>query len=414
MLNDLVKTRTTCRGCGSSHIILSVPLAKVPIVSPNVDVGDEEYVKTVAPLDTYLCTDCGLIQLIHVVAPALIYRNYLYRTAISKGLTEHFGELSKVTMERLSLTPSSFVTEFGSNDGTLLNFYKQAGMKVQGVDPAGSIAQQATERGIPTRADFFNPAVAKEILDRQGEADLILSNNVMANIDELGPILEGIRIVLKDSGAYVFETQYALDVFQKNLLDVIYHEHISCFSVKPVVKLFERFGLQVFDAERVPTKGGSIRFWVQHAGGPWAIAPRVSELVALEASAGLYDMAYHKKFSEHIESLKNELHRRIAKAKAAGHSVAAYGTSVGCAALIHQFELEDKLDFMLDDTPFKDRLIGPGYNLPIHQGDSLSQHNPALVIVLAWRYADGIAARHSAYAKNGGVFLVPLPSIREG
>jgi len=411
MSSDLVHVRKTCRCCGSPAIELSIPLAQVPIVSPNVDVTEKSITTTMAPLDTYLCRNCGLIQLIHVVDPSLIYRNYLYRTAISKGLAEHFGEFCNAAVERLGLGPGSLVMEFGSNDGTLLNFFREKGMRVQGIDPAEVIAEEATVRGIPTRADFFGARLAVELVDSVGKADLILSNNVMANIDDLEDVFRGIKVALKGDGAYAFETQYALDVFEHTLLDVIYHEHISCFSVQPVARAFARFGLEVFDAERIATKGGSIRFWIQHQGGPQPVSSRVGALIRLENESGLYDPAYHRRFGAKVADIKTKLHALIDEARASGRPVAAYGTSVGCAALIHQFELEDKLDFMLDDTPFKERIDGPGYDLPVYSGEGIYRHNPALIVVLAWRYAKPIIANHGKYIEGGGRFIVPLPEI---
>jgi hypothetical protein len=209
----------------------------------------------------------------------------------------------------------------------------------------------------------------------------------------------------------VFETQYALDMLEKTLLDTIYHEHITTFSVQPLVRALARFGLVVFDAERIATKGGSIRFWIQHADGPRPVAPRVNELMALEQRTGLYDLAYHQRFAERIARIKTDLHRLLGEARAGGRPIGAYGTSVGCAALIHQFELEDKLDCLFDDTPFKQRLDGPGYDLPVYSADGVIAQNPALVVVLAWRYAGPIMAKHAKYTAQGGRFVIPLPEI---
>lgn len=412
---ELLTVRNTCRLCGSPRIVCSIPLANVPIVSPNVgteaDESGRRLTRIVAPLDNYLCLDCGLIQLVHVVDPSLIYRNYLYRTAISLGLADHFQELSKAVVAGADLKAGDLVLEFGSNDGTLLGFFKEAGMEVQGVDPAEKIAGEATAKGIPTRADFFNPAVAQDIRAKRGAARAVIANNAMANIDDLATILTGVKDVLAPDGVFVFETQYALDVFEKTLLDVIYHEHISTFSVHPVVKAFGQYGLVVIDAERIPTKGGSIRFWVQHVDGPRPIAPRVQELIALEQSTGLYDLKYHRRFSEKIDAIKTDLHRLIKDAQASGRPIGAYGTSVGCAALIHQFELEDKLDFLFDDSPFKERLDGPGYDLPVYTAEGVLIHNPALIIILSWRYAEPIIGKHAKYIAQGGHFIVPLPEI---
>lgn len=414
-MSQVVHKRTTCRTCGSDKLHLCVPLASVPVISPNVGVHGELDGKpageVVAPLDNYLCLECGLVQLLYVVDPALIYGNYRYRTSISLGLADHFRGLAGAVMDRVATGQNDFVVEFGSNDGTLLGFFRDQGRRVQGVDPAKEIAAEATAKGIPTIADFFNRERGAIIREQHGPAKAMIANNAMANIDDLDEIVAGIHTLLADDGAFVFETQYALDVFEKTLLDVIYHEHISCFSVKPVRRLFERFGMEVFDAERIPTKGGSIRFWTQHAGGPQPISARVAELEALEERTGLYDPLYFQKFSTRIQAINSQLHTLLDEAAATGRPVAVYGTSVGCAALIHQFDLAGRVDFAIDDNAFKDVLEGPGYSLPIRGGQSLYDTPPAAVIVLAWRYTGPIAAKHPQYLAAGGKFIVPLPEV---
>ncbi|MCH9675183.1 MAG: class I SAM-dependent methyltransferase [Gammaproteobacteria bacterium] len=414
-MSELVHTRRTCRLCDSPNIELSVPLARVPIVSPNVgkeqDESGQQLTKVMAPLDNYLCMNCGLSQLIHVVDPSLIYRDYLYRTSVSLGLPEHFRSLAEAVLTRLELSNDDLVCEFGSNDGTLLNYFKEHGMAVQGVDPARQIAAEATARGVPTLPEFFNVSLAQKIQTERGSARAIIANNAMANIDDLGEILGGVKALLASDGAFVFETQYALDMFDKTLLDVIYHEHISTFSVRPVALAFERHGLEVFNAERIPTKGGSIRFWIQHAGAARPIDANVADLMALEERTGLYDLKYHKRFADKVQRLKSEVHMCIDGVRRDGGKVGGYGTSVGCAALIHQFELEDRLDFLFDDTPFKPRLEGPGYNLPVHNTAGVYDVSPELIVILAWRYAEPIMAKHQRFVDAGGTFVVPLPDV---
>ncbi len=411
-----VKVRESCRLCGSPDLIRSVPLANVPIISPNVGISDTGEGKDLeivtAPLDNYLCRTCGLIQLVHVVDPSLIYQNYLYRTSISLGLPEHFRRLAEAIMENLALVPGDRVVEFGSNDGTLLGAFAAAGMDVQGVDPAKGIAAEATASGIPTVCDFFGQSLANSLLADGGSARAIIANNAMANIDDLADALHGVKTLLAPDGAFVFETQYALDVFEKKLIDTIYHEHISCFSVRPIDLAAKRFGLAVFDAERIDTKGGSVRFWLQHRDGPRLRADRVDQLIEQEMTARLYDPGYHEEFGDHVEHLKQELRNVCDEIRSKGQAVAAYGTSVGCAALIHQFELEAQLDCLFDDTPFKSRLAGPGYDLPVHPGERLAQLHPGLVIILAWRYAEPIMAKQGRYISDGGRFLVPLPELK--
>lgn len=417
MSHSPVTVRTTCRLCGSPNLSLAVPLASVPIISPNVSyeqsANETDMLAVSAPLDNYLCQDCGLIQLIHVVDPGLIYRDYLYRTAVSKGLADHFHRLAEAVIRRAGLDANSRVVEFGSNDGTLLRFFKQAGMNVQGVDPAASIAAEATARRIPTIADFFGPDLAQRMRTQNGPAAAIISNNCMANIDGLGAILAGVELLLDDNGVFVFETQYALDVFEKFLLDVIYHEHISCFSVEPLAKALPKYGLEILDAEPIATKGGSIRFWIQKRGGPGRMAPRVEQLITQEREVGLYDPDYLARFGQRVSSLRLDLHRKVDAVRSKSGRIAAYGTSVGCAALLHQLELQDKVGCLFDDTPFKPHLSGPGYRLPVYKGDLLSEHRPDLVIILAWRYAEDIVAKHSGYLNGGGCFIAPLPSLLE-
>lgn len=414
-MTELIHVRRTCRLCGSRDLMRSVELAEVPIVSPNVgtekDPSGQRLTRIVAPLDNYLCQKCGLNQLVHVVDPSLIYRDYLYRTSVSLGLPEHFRILAEAVIERARLGDGELVCEFGSNDGTLLGAFKARGMSVQGIDPAGQIAAEASSRGIPTLPEFFTKALAERIRVDRGAARAILANNAMANIDDLTEILAGVKTLLAPNGMFVFETQYALDVFEKTLLDVIYHEHLSTFSVRPVAEAFSRHGLTVFDAERIATKGGSIRFWCQLAGGPNPVTPRVAELITLEQRTGLYDLAYHRRFGDNVARITAELHARIATVRAGGGRVGAYGTSVGCAALIHQFRLEDKLDVLFDDTPFKDLLEGPGYSLPVMRSDGVYEAKPQMIIVLAWRYADLIIRKHAEYSKAGGSFVIPLPDL---
>ena len=416
-MSEFIHIRRQCRLCGSTGIVKSIPLAQVPIVSPNVgteqDDDGERLTRVVAPLDNYLCEDCGLIQLVHVVDPRLIYSSYLYRTSVSLGLPDHFRSLADAVASRLTLNPRDLVVEFGSNDGTLLSCFRAKGMRVQGVDPARQIAAEASQKGIPTLADFFTTSVAASIRAQQGPARAIIANNAMANIDDLDEIFSGIKSLLAPDGAFIFETQYALDVFEKSLLDVIYHEHISTFSVQPIVRAAPRHGLAVFDAERIPTKGGSIRFWLQHEGGPWPTAARVAELANLERTTGLYDLRYHAQFASRIAGIKHDLAAKIDEVRRAGGLVGGYGTSVGCAALIHQFELEKRLDVLFDDTPFKARLDGPGYDLPVLTADGVYRQRPALIVILAWRYAAPIMEKHKRFLAEGGRFIVPLPKLAE-
>lgn len=410
------RIRDTCRLCGSPALSVAVPLAPIPVISPNIDEhrpGTRELLDVCAPLDLHRCASCGLLQLTTVVDPHLQYDSFMYETSVSLGLREHFGELAASLAPVLTGRREPLVVEIGSNDGTLLAYFQRAGARVLGIDPARRIAQAASERGVPTIADFFSESLARAQRERLGPAAVVICNNTLANLDDLEDLVAGVRHLLADDGVFVFETQYGLDVLERRLLDVIYHEHLSYFTIAPLVPFFAARGLQLVDARRIWPKGGSIRVTVQKAGGPHAVRPAVGELLALEAGAGLDGPGAAQAFAQAINGIRARLLDEVGRCRAAGQSVAAYGSSVGCAALINQFGLGPHLSFVVDDTPFKTRLVGPGYDLPVLGREALAARMPALTLVLAWRYAGPIRDKNRAYLDAGGRFLVPLPAVSE-
>jgi len=409
-------TRTTCRLCGSGNLALSVPLRPIPLLSPNIGretPGLKAIERKTAPSDVYMCRDCQLMQLTTVVDPSLQYDNFLYRTAISLGLAEHFGQFAKSIIGTVkSSGKPPLVLDIGSNDGSLLRFYKDLGARVLGVDPARAIAKDATEKGIPTIGDFFTGKLAGQLVAEHGQAQIIISNNTVANLDDLTDLVTGMRACLAPDGVIVIETQYALDVLEKCLLDVIYHEHLSYFSVHPMRKFFARHGLALFKAERIWPKGGSIRFYAQHEGGPHPLDGSVAELEALEANLGMHSLRPYEAFSAQVREIAKGVKDAVTAASTHG-PVAAYGTSVGCAALINQFDIGPQLGFMVDDNPLKERLLGPNYDLEVVSHTEMTRRKPSLVITLAWRYIEPIMQRNRDYIAAGGKFLVPLPRVHQ-
>ena len=409
----MLKVRDRCRGCHSKNMVLSLRLAEVPITSPNVGGRSNNSASLVsAPLDNYLCLDCGLNQLIHVVDPKILYDSYLYRTSISTGLSEHFETLCLRTIEVVQLKDDDFIFEFGSNDGTLLGHYQKRGINVIGMDPAKKIAEEATVRGIKTLPQFFNRKSAKNLEKLEGRPKLILANNVMANIDDLDEIFESIAALLNPEGAFVFETQYAYDVFSKHLIDVIYHEHLTIFSIKPLEIMLERFGLEIFNAERIGTKGGSMRFWIKFKNcRTYAVSQDVERLKLMETKSGIYEVAFHNTFSKLIEKTKHQIEEVVDSHRGLNKTIAAWGTSVGCLTLLHTFQLADKIDLFFDDAPFKEHLVGSTYKIPIFRGGEIKNVKPDLLIFLAWRYQDQIVDKHKLDAQKETQKMLIMPSF---
>ena len=410
MIRGKTYTRSTCRLCKSTRLWKAIPLSPLPIASPNV--GGAAQVYESAPADVYQCEDCGFLQLNTIVDPEFQYRNFRYVTAISAGLREHFSTLIDTLARQGEIGPGKFVFDIGSNDGSLLALVKKHGARVLGIDPAREIAERASEAGIPTIGEFFTTAMGRKIASEHGRADVIFSNNTIGNIDDLDDMFGGIAAVLAPNGLLIIETQYAIDVLEKSLLDVIYHEHISYFSVSPMRRFLAARGLELFDAERIAPKGGSIRFYVQHRGGPRPVSGRVNELIAAEQrDRGIADKSAFRAFNERVVETGSQIRQRLELSRARTGQAFVYGSSVGCVALIQYLGLGNMIDAVFDDKPLTDSVISSTGVIPVLNGRELVEQPATDIAVLAWRYAHDIAARQAAYRAKGGRFYRALPDL---
>lgn len=404
-----VARKTSCRLCGSADLATVIPLSALPIASPNVGGGARP--PDTAPADLQQCRCCGFLQLVTVVDPELQYRDFRYTTGLSLGLRAHFERLVETLAQAGEIAPGTFVLDIGSNDGSLLRFAEARGARVLGVDPAAAIAQAASASGIPTLADFFTEDLGQAIARDHGRAGVVVSANTVANIDDLEDFFAGVRAVIAPRGLLVIETQYALDVLRHTLLDVIYHEHLSYFSVRPLRAFLGRAGFELVDAERIAPKGGSLRLFIQPEGAGRPVSPRVARMVAEEDSLGLYDADGFARFNEAIAAIGAELRARLAESRRRTGRALAYGASVGCAALIHHLGLGESVDALYDDSPLVDHIPSGGRRIPVLPGARLQDEAATDVPVLAWRYAREIARKQAAYGAAGGRFYTVLPRL---
>jgi len=402
--------RDTCRLCGGTALENVVPLRPIPIATPNTGEVAAGLKDAQVPLDLYLCRDCGHFQLLDIIDPEIQYRNFRYRTTISLGLDEYFQAFACEVVESQGLAAGDLVVEIGSNDGTLLRAFQPFGLRVLGVDPAQEIAARASAAGTPTLARFFDATLAGEILQTHGRARLVVANNTFANLDDLSDVMAGIHTLLTPDGTFVFDTSYGAAVVRETLIDTVYHEHLSYFMARPLVSFFARHGMELIDVLPVPNKGGSIRGIAQLKHGPRPVSPRVAEMVAAELAAGLDRPDPYRAFARRLTEVTDRLGELIAAEHAAGGRVAGYGASVGSVTLVHQFRLGDTLDFIADDKPLAETLPAADRDIPVTSSDALyGSQAPSAVIILAWRYAAPIIARHERYRAAGGRFIVPLP-----
>lgn len=394
-----------CRLCDCENLKTEIHLEPLPIASPNIGFNSNISDNIMAPVDVNQCKECGFLQLSVVINPEFQYRTFLYKTDLSLGLRQHFDNLMDKLQEFGAIKENYSVFDVGSNDGSLLELAKNRKCKVLGIDPAIETAKEATAKGIPTYGDFFTEEKSREIQNKHGKFDVIISNNTIANIDNLKDVFNGFRNLLKDDGLVVIETQYALDVLQKKLVDVIYHEHISYFLVEPMKIFLDKMGFELIHAECISPKGGSIRFIAQLKGASRHVDPCVSKLIENEHACGLYNSKIFNDFKEYVEETGKNLRGLLSKSKEENGKAFAYGSSVGCSALIHYFSLHNIIDFIFDDFPLGDSIVVKNNKIPVLKGQDLKSYPASEIVVLAWRYLDSICKKQNEYINKGGKFI---------
>ena len=404
-------TRENCRLCKSRNIEVVLPLAPSPLCDAYVHESALGEFQESYPLDLFLCRDCGYVFLPYVVDPEVIYRDYIYVTTSSLGLSDHFGSYAADVVSKVRPAANALVVDIGSNDGTLLRCFQSRRLRVLGIEPATEIARNATDSGVETLAEFFDIKLAETIVATRGSAAIITINNLFANIDDLDEITCGVRTLLAEDGVLVVESSYLADMIENMVFDFAYHEHLSYFSVKPLARFFASFGLELFDLEHVATKGGSLRYYVQKSGGGREVTAAVTELIARESRIGLDSPVIFAEFSRRIAARKNDLVATLKTLKDNGKIIAGYGASATTTTLIHHFDLGGYIDCFFDDNPAKQFTFSPGLHIPVFPSSQLYERRPDYVVVFAWRYSDAIIRQHQRYLDEGGRFICPLPEL---
>lgn len=410
---ELHHRRQSCRLCGGTDLTLVLALEPTPPANAFMPAEGLGEAQAVFPLDAFFCENCAHVQLLDVVDPEVLFGNYVYVSGTSPIFVQHFGTYAEAVLAIAKPAPGALVVDVGSNDGTLLRFFQQAGQRVLGIDPARDIAARATAGGIPTEVGFFDRDTALDIRGRMGPAAIVTANNVFAHIDDLAGVAEGIRSLLAPDGLFVFEVSYLRDVFEKTLFDTIYHEHLAYHAVKPLVPFFAAHGLELIEAVRVSSHGGSLRGIVQLKGGPRPVGASVAEAITAEEKLGLDRAETFKAFGRRIGELRDQLGGLLRGLKAEGKAIAGYGAPAKATTLMYHFGLgRDLVDFIIDDSPLKQNLYSPGLHVPVLPASALVERKPDYLLVLAWNFADAIIGKNAAYAQAGGKFIVPLPDIK--
>ncbi len=403
--------RASCRICDGPRLRPLFSLAPTPLANQLVSAELLQEPQRVYPLDLHFCDDCSHVQLLDVVNPEILFRDYVYVSGTSPTFVEHFRRYAEDVMSRIALGPAELVVDIGSNDGTLLRFFKDKGIRVLGIEPATRIAERTRTAGIDTIPAFLSKELALTIATERGQASVIAANNVFAHVDDLHGFVDAVRTLLDRDGIFVFEVSYLLDVYEKTLFDTIYHEHLSYHCVKPLVTLFERQGMELVDVQRVSSHGGSLRGFAQHKGAARR-RPTVDALIGAEAALGLHEPPAYRAFFNNIQQRKEELRSLLGRLRADGKRIVGFGAPAKATTLMYHFELgPDVLEYVIDESPLKQGLFTPGHHLPIVPSSRLYEDRPDYALILAWNFADSVMRAHKRFSEQGGRFIVPLPTV---
>jgi SAM-dependent methyltransferase len=361
------------------------------------------------PLDLVFCPACTLVQITETVPPEVLFSEYLYFSSFSDTMVSSAKQLAHCLASERRLGPASLVMEIASNDGYLLQHYRDIGVTVLGIEPGANVVRVAQQNNIPTLCAFFGVRLARQLAAEGRFVDVLHANNVLAHVAELNGVVSGIALVLKPDGLAVIEVPYVRDLIEKCEFDTIYHEHLCYFSLTALDRLFARHGLAVTHVEQVPLHGGSLRLFVHHAGS--AVSPRVGEMLAAEAAAGMLEFGFYRDFADRVEALRRDLVGLLRRLKAEGQTLAAYGASAKGSTLLNVFKIgADLLDFVVDRSTVKQGRFTPGTHLPILSPDALRERKPAYVLLLTWNFADEILTQQATYRARGGRFIIPVPT----
>jgi 2-polyprenyl-3-methyl-5-hydroxy-6-metoxy-1,4-benzoquinol methylase len=406
-------TTRPCRFCATElrHIVADLGMSPVANAFRTEDQLDE--LEAFFPLRAYVCEQCFLVQLGEFRTPEQLFTDYAYFSSYSDTWLQHAEEYAVSMIERFAIGPQHKVVEIASNDGYLLRNFAARGIPVLGVEPAANVARVAEEAGIPTRVEFLGTQVAEQLKADGFQADLLVGNNVLAHVPDVNDFVEGLARLLKPNGVLTMEFPHLLRLITKNMFDTIYHEHFSYFSFYAAERLFAAHGLAVFDVEKVPTHGGSLRVFVAHRdAGIHDASDRVSELRAEEAAFGVDRVETYAQFSEQVKETKRSLLQLLLNLRGEGKTIVGYGAPAKGNTLLNYCGIRtDILNYTVDRSPHKQGLFLPGTHIPIHDPDYIRETQPDYVLILPWNLRDEVVAQMHHIRDWGGRFIVAIPFV---
>jgi 2-polyprenyl-3-methyl-5-hydroxy-6-metoxy-1,4-benzoquinol methylase len=401
-----------CRFCNAGLKRSFVDLGRSPLANSLLSAEDIERGEASYPLHAYVCDNCLLVQLQAFERAENIFSDYLYFSSFSQLWLQHCQKYAEQMSKRFALDGRSLVVEIASNDGYLLQYFKERGIGVLGVEPAANVAKVAREKGISTEVAFFGAQTARRLAAAGKSADLMAANNVLAHVPDLHDFVTGFKLLLKPAGTATFEFPHLLNLIEERQFDTIYHEHFSYFSFLVVDKIFAQHGLRIYDVETLPTHGGSLRLFVCHAEAPFARTVRVDVLMARERGAGLDRIDTYAGFANAVIDIKCELLDFLIEARRSGKSVVGYGAPAKGNTLLNYCGVgPELLSYTVDISPHKQGRYLPGVQIPIYAPEHILQTKPHYVLILPWNIKEEIIGKMAAIRLWGGRFVTAIPKL---
>ena len=364
------------------------------------------------PLHALVCDSCFLVQLKEYVQPEHIFTEYAYFSSYSTSWVEHARRYCEMIRARLSLGANSRVYEIASNDGYLLQHFLPLGVPVTGIEPAANVAEVARKKNIPTLVEFFGLKLARQLASEGKTADLIIGNNVLAQVPDLNDFTAGMAHLLAPQGVITLEFPHLEKLINENQFDTIYHEHFSYFSLVTIDRMAKRHGLKVFDVEEIGTHGGSLRVYLCRDDAAHAVTPKVTALLAHERQIGFEDIATYASFAAGVHDTKRKLLSFLIECKDKGARICGYGAPGKGNTLLNYCGIgTDFLDFTVDRNPYKHGRYTPGMHIPIYPVEVINEVKPDYLFILPWNLKKEIVAQMRHVGDWGCKFIVPIPTV---
>jgi len=382
------------------------PLCEEFVKPENVNKGQKVY-----PLHAYVCENCLLVQVEEFVSPEEIYSDYNYFSSYSDSWLQHAKDYTDYMVDEYPITEDSFVVEIASNDGYLLQYFMEKNVPVLGVEPSENVAKAAIEKGIPTEQVFFGEKNAGKLREEYRSADLILGNNVLAHVPQIGDFVKGLKMMLAQNGLMTFEFPHLMQLVENNQFDTIYHEHFFYYSFLAVKSIFEKYDMKIFDVQELSTHGGSIRIFVTHEHNEmYSERDAVKEMLKVEKQKGYEDIELYTAFDKNVRETKRQILELLIDLKNKGKTIAGYGAPGKGNTLLNYCGIrQDFLDYTVDRNPNKHGQYLPGSLIPIFHPDKIKETKPDYVFILPWNLKDEIMDQISYVREWGGKFIIPIP-----